>query len=264
MPDAGSRDSQGDRGATFVLVHGGGHGAWSWDGVLPLLRAPAIAVDLPGRGARPADLSTVTMGECVDAVVNDIVERDLHGVILVGHSLAGVTVPAVAARLPRRVRHLVLVAGFVPPEGCSVVDTLPFGLRQLTRMSLPRSATRRMPALVMRHTLCNDMAPTQARAVLARIGPDAPALMGHPVSRAGLPDDLPRTYVRFTRDRNLSARKAGRMAANLGCTGAPIEIDAGHDGIISRPDLVAAVLNGLLVAETAAPPRPDERESTWR
>lgn len=243
----------GGRRTAFVLVHGGGHGAWCWEAVARQLAAPAVAVDLPGRGSRPADLSRVTIDDCVDAVVTDIVRRDLTDVVLVGHSLAGVTVPAVAARLPERIRHLVLIAGFVPPDGRSVVDTLPFGLRQITRASLPRSATRRMPRALIRRTLCNDMTRQQAAGVLDRIGPDAPALMGDPVSSAGLPEDLPRTYIRFTRDRNMSARKAARMAAAIGA-GEPIEIEAGHDGIISRSDQVAAELNRVLTIMTSQTP----------
>jgi pimeloyl-ACP methyl ester carboxylesterase len=231
----------------FVLVHGGGHGAWCWDAVTPLLNAPALAVDLPGRGSHPADLATVTQQACVDTVVTQILTRDLTDVVLAGHSLAGVTVPGVAARVPERIQHLVLFAGLVPPEGRSVVDTLPPGLRQLTRLMLPRSATRKMPTMVLRRTLCNDMDARKARLTLDRVGPDAPALMGQPVSRQGLPDGMPRTYVRFTADRYLTRRKAARMAANLGATRV-LEIGAGHDGVISQPGRVAAVLNGCVPA----------------
>jgi pimeloyl-ACP methyl ester carboxylesterase len=38
---------------TFILVHGGWHGAWCWNKVLPLLKEKgvnAIAIDLPGHG----------------------------------------------------------------------------------------------------------------------------------------------------------------------------------------------------------------------
>jgi hypothetical protein len=32
-----------------VLVHGGYHGAWCWDRLLPWLDVPTLAVDLPSR-----------------------------------------------------------------------------------------------------------------------------------------------------------------------------------------------------------------------
>ncbi len=37
-----------------LLVHGANHCAASWDAVMAHLVASAIAVDLPGRGSRPA------------------------------------------------------------------------------------------------------------------------------------------------------------------------------------------------------------------
>ena len=44
-------------GAAFVLIHGGHQGSWFWERVTPLLDGSALAVDLPGRGRHPADLS---------------------------------------------------------------------------------------------------------------------------------------------------------------------------------------------------------------
>src|SRR5262249_28967903 len=48
----------------IVLVHGGGLDARCWDPTRALLSAPSIAVDLPGRGAHPADLRLVTFADC--------------------------------------------------------------------------------------------------------------------------------------------------------------------------------------------------------
>ena len=43
--------------ASFVLIHGGAHGAWCWDRVVPYLRSDprvqeVVAVDLQGAIAR--------------------------------------------------------------------------------------------------------------------------------------------------------------------------------------------------------------------
>ena len=109
---------------TMVLVHGGGLGKECWDPLLPFLDGEVLAVDLPGRGNRPADLSKVGIADFVAAVVDDLESRDLHDVVLVGHSLAGLTIPQVAARVPDRIRALVFLSCTVPRDGQSTYDTL--------------------------------------------------------------------------------------------------------------------------------------------
>jgi len=88
----------------LVLVHGGAHAAGCWERTVaeqarqaPELRV--LAVDLPGRGSKPADLTAVRIADYIDSVVADIEGAGLGDVVVVGHSLAGVTVPGVVARL---------------------------------------------------------------------------------------------------------------------------------------------------------------------
>ena len=94
---------------SFLLVHGAAHGAWCWERLMPLLEQPAVAIDLPGRGNSPADLGALTTDDWADAVTKsiDAIEGD---VVLVGHSLAGITMPRVADRVSARLAHLVWVA----------------------------------------------------------------------------------------------------------------------------------------------------------
>ena len=119
----------------YVLVHGGGFGASCWDLLTPHLAGPVVAVDLPGRGKRPADLSTVTIADFVAAVVDEIVGNDLHDVVLVGHSLAGVTLPGVVGAVPDRLRHVVFVSAAIPADGTRVLDTLDPGIRALAEQA---------------------------------------------------------------------------------------------------------------------------------
>ncbi len=109
---------------TFVLVHGGGFAGSCWDELVPLLEGTVLAVDLPGRGTHPQDLGTVTRADFVDSVTNDIVTRDLRDVTLVGHSMAGITLPGVAERIPDRLSHLAFVSCAVPPHGTPLTDVL--------------------------------------------------------------------------------------------------------------------------------------------
>jgi pimeloyl-ACP methyl ester carboxylesterase len=52
--------------------------------------------------------------------------------------------------------------------------------------------------------------------------------------------DVPKTYILGLRDVSLPPELTRRFAERLGVT--PLEIDAGHDMMVSRPDEVAKIL----------------------
>ena len=109
----------------FVLVHGAWHGAWCWAAVvaeLEKLGNRAYAVDLPGHGQNYCDRSKVTLMSYVDSVVKFIEERDLREVVIAGHSLGGLTISGVTARIPRRIKRTVFVTAMVPLDGARLLD----------------------------------------------------------------------------------------------------------------------------------------------
>ena len=113
---------------TVVLLHGGGATGAFWDRLVPLLDAgeDVLAVDLPGRRARPADLGTLTVDAEVASVVADI-EAGTGGsgpITLVAHSSGGLVVPGVVAALGDRVVAIVLNAALVPAEGGCGIDCM--------------------------------------------------------------------------------------------------------------------------------------------
>jgi len=95
--------------STFVMIHGGGGGAWDWHLVAEPLRAhghDVVAMDLPTDVS--ADLS-----DYVDAVEDAIADRT--DLIVVGHSFGGFTAPLVCDRVP--VDLLVLLTAMIPAPG---------------------------------------------------------------------------------------------------------------------------------------------------
>jgi pimeloyl-ACP methyl ester carboxylesterase len=88
--------------ATFVLVHGAGHGAWCWDLTTPALRAAGhevLAPTLAGMGERADLLSDrVDLATHIDDVTSFLRDYDLHDVILVGHSYGGTVITGAADR----------------------------------------------------------------------------------------------------------------------------------------------------------------------
>jgi pimeloyl-ACP methyl ester carboxylesterase len=112
--------------ATFVLVHGGGHGGWCYSRVRPFLLAAGhdvYAPTLTGLGERShlmrADID-------LDFHIGDIVSllhyEDLHDVVLVGHSYGGMVITGVGDRAGDRVGKLVYLDAATPTNGESLVD----------------------------------------------------------------------------------------------------------------------------------------------
>lgn len=95
---------------TWVLIHGGGSTAASWNFVSEELKHnghEVVAVDLP------CDTPSATWDDYADTVVDAVGDRT--DLIVVAHSVGGSTAPLVAERASTRL--IVIVAGMVPVKG---------------------------------------------------------------------------------------------------------------------------------------------------
>jgi pimeloyl-ACP methyl ester carboxylesterase len=227
----------------LVLIHGAQHDSRCWQPTIDVIARDApglriLAVDLPGRQGVPGDLDTLTIADCVDAAVGQVEQAGLDEIVLVGHSLGGLTVPGVATRLGAdRVRRIICVACSFPPQGKRTVDTL----IPPVRLAVSRAGNE-LPRWVARRMFCNGMTPEQRAFSLSVLVPDAPGLSRETVDRSGLPDRIPRTWVLTRRDRSLPPRKQRGFIDNLGGVEEVIELDTGHNAMISMPDELAAIL----------------------
>ena len=232
----------------LVLVHGGEHAADCWELVLAELgrQAPelrTLAVDLPGHGAKPGNLATATIGEWVNSVVTDIEEAGLGDIVIVGHSMAGVSVPGVVAKLgPARVREMILATAFVPPQGGAIVDTLGGPLAWFARRAAKIGKPTEVPKFVARYAFCNGMTPEQRHFTLSRLYPESARIPAETVDRSDLPADVPRTWILTTRDRALSVSSQRDSIEALGGVQTVIPVDACHEVMISHPDRLAQIL----------------------
>jgi pimeloyl-ACP methyl ester carboxylesterase len=112
--------------ATYVLVHGGGHGGWCYQRVARILRAEGHEVYAPtltGLGERAHLLDErVDLHRHVEDVVALLQYEDLRDVILVGHSYGGMVITGIADRAADRVGRLVYLDAANPVNGQSLVD----------------------------------------------------------------------------------------------------------------------------------------------
>jgi len=223
---------------SFVLVHGGAHAGWCWERVVPWLEADArvehvLAVDLPGHGAKLGQrpLEAITREDYVADVIDAIESRDLRDVVLVGHSLAGITIPEVANRIPGRIRRVVFLSTTNPAVGQSVLD----------RMQDPRSPVAR--GVDATRMFCNDLDADTTAWLLERLGPEPPGPLSAIVAVAGAPPEVPSTYVLLERDEALPPDFQREQAATAGVDEV-VRFDAGHSAFASRPRALAELLLG--------------------
>ena len=232
----------------LVLVHGGAHAADCWDPTVAELSRqtpglPVLAIDLPGRGSRPADLATVTIADWVNSAVADIDDAGLGDVVVVGHSMGGLTVPGIVGKLgAARVREMILVAAFVPPQGSSVVQTLRGPLAPLARSAGRIHRSFPMPKSLARFAFCNGMTREQRALTLSRLCMESPNVIFEPADRSDLPGEVPRTWIMTLADHALSVRQQLDAIKSLGGVDTMICVDACHDVMFSRPRWLATAL----------------------
>jgi pimeloyl-ACP methyl ester carboxylesterase len=234
-----------------VLVHGAGDTAAVWDHVVDGLAAAghrALAVDLIGRRSRPFDLTRVTLAGAADVAAADIAACDPGPTLLVGHSAGGMVLPFLVGRLAERsvgVVRLVFVAGLVAPEGGRVIDLV-------APETVDRMEERRRE-LLERHRgqVLGPAADGPAADGLIPLGDHRVAqgleslnLMFQRIAWAGVPDGLPRTFVRCLRDRIQPRDVQARLAAAGGATEV-IDLDGGHTPARGHPAELAALLADL-------------------
>ncbi|MBT2564749.1 alpha/beta fold hydrolase [Pedobacter sp. ISL-68] len=108
----------------YVLVHGAWQAPYVWDAVKTSLINEGnnvTVVELPGHGSDNTVPSTITLNLYRDKVA-DALSKINGKVILVGHSLGGMIISAVAEQNPSKIEKLVYLAAYLPTSGQSLFD----------------------------------------------------------------------------------------------------------------------------------------------
>lgn len=241
--------------ADFVLVHGAWHGAWCWRRVVDALQAQGhrtFAVTLTGVGDRSHLLSSlITLETHIADVANTIEAEELRDVVLAVHSYAGMLGTAIADRMPERLHHLVYVDAVVPRPGESWSSTHTSATREARVAAAELSPDYSFPPTdpVQFGLAGEDLAWVRRRVTPHPGHTYQAALQFDPKRVAG----VPRTFVDCVKPRlgtidsiRPRVRNAGFWdGAWVGGGGARIvELETGHNPMISAPQELAAILAG--------------------
>ena len=224
-----------DHTTTFVLVHGAWHGGWYWKKLTPLLRAAGHQVFTPtltGLGER-SHLLTPEID--LDTHIKDITlvleYEDLHDVVLVGHSYAGMVVAGVAEALGTRVAQLVFLDGFLPESGKALTDYAPSPPTWEGEWRVPALGTSRDFGV----TDESDIAWAEPR-----VGDQPHRTLTQPVQLSPqMYESFPKTYIQLTEapwfvEAAERAKRQGFRSYKL--------LSGGHNAMISRPNELSQIL----------------------
>lgn len=224
----------------FALIHGGAHGAWCWDRLVPFLAADprvgqVLAIDLCGHGHRLGDKPQrdISLADYHSSALEDLERHDLRDAVLVGHSLAGITIPVLAHRAPERIRHLVYLATTNPARGRRVLDV----------MSDPRSPVSR--GADMNAAFCSDCDEATSAWLVDHLGPQPPGPLMTRIETVRGPVGVPQTYVVCEADEVLPADYQQEQAEIIEADEV-LRLPTGHSPFASQPAALADLLLGLI------------------
>lgn len=266
---------------TFLLIHGAWHDHRTWDRVVPLLEAQgfrAKAIDLPGAGVhakfpesyrrRPWDASAfateispnagATQADRTQAVVAEI--NALGGdVVLVGHSLGGLSVTSACEAAAEKLRAVVYLCAFMAPPGKSANDVsqhaaMAAGMAPslfcadadvVGAMRINPGSENAAYRARLKETFFGDVPSADAARFAETLHCDEPVSVALESSPA-MVGRTPRHYIRCLADRAIPVAAQDFMIASvdaaLGSKTRVQTLESSHSPFLSQPDKLAAAL----------------------
>ena len=232
---------------TFVLVHGAWQAPYVWKQVQQGLEKGGnkiMVVELPAHGSDatpPQAVSIDAYSEKVLAVLNSVSGK----VILVGHSMGGMVVSAVAEKAPGKIEKLVFIGAFVPANNQSLLDLAGQDHQSILGASIVPSADQL--TLDIKHdsiipVFCQDAQPAAQQQVVSqfRVEPAIPFTNKVVITDNGF-GRVDKYYIHTLQDHAIGVdlQKAMAAAAHITKT---YSVNSGHSPFLSKPDDVISIL----------------------
>lgn len=241
----------------FILIHGGFHGAWCWNRLVPELEKlghQALALDLPGHGERAAERPANYLER-----VRPIVDALGDGDVLVGHSGGGYDICVAANEAPDKVGHMIFLAAGLPIEGRSVIEATGGAMEEdpekegqvaklmddstgMTHFIKPlpdgtMEWTSREGARAFFYHDCDDETVDWA---FSKLTPGISPFPHEKLFLKALWDaQIPRSYILCRHDKSKPLAMSEEVIRRLGVE--PLVIDSSHSPFLSRPAELAAL-----------------------
>lgn len=232
---------------TFVLLHGAWHGGWCWKRVEQPMRAAGHRVYTPtqtGVGERSHLLAKdITLDVFVKDLVNVLEWEDLTDVVLVGHSFGGIGITGAADRARSRIRHLVYLDSLILQNGQSPFSVLPPDV-VAARRKLAQEFSGGLSMPVPDPSAFGVKEPADVAWLKSKCTPHPLSTYENPLNLNGpVGNGLPATYIAVKPD--YAPLSASRAFAKTQPGWRYLEIDAGHDAMVTSPKALTDILMSI-------------------
>lgn len=234
----------------YVLVHGAFMGSWFWQDMAQRLRRAghrAEAPDLPSQGEDPTPVSEVGLDSYVARVV-EVIDRQPEPVVLVGHSLGGLSISQAAEERPDRIKRLVYVGAFLLPDGSSprkFYEEIGEASPVMAHSTMHDDGSITFHADALKSCVFNTSPDWVVEEAKKHLKPTPRKPMGTPLR---LTDKnygrVPRVYVETLRDNAIPNRYQKMMLEKLPCERV-FTLDCDHSPQFSMPDELERILLSL-------------------
>ena len=244
-PATRAAKDQNGPGRNFVLVHGAWHGGWCWKRVTKLLANAGHRVFTPtltGLGDRKHLLSSeVSFATHYQDVMGTIEWEELEDVILVGHSLGGVTISGVADQMPERIKQVIYLDAVLLESGSRWSEAVPPEVA-VTRRKLAQESTGGLSLPPPKASVFGIYPAADQAWVERRMTPQPFRTFDEVIHLAGpLGNHLPKIYIDCV-EPALPTLVAMKTLYRGRADWPFVEIKCGHDAMIAAPAELAQIL----------------------
>lgn len=240
-------NSQPSVSKTFVLVHGAFQAPYAWQFVKTKLEAAGqkvVVIELQGHGQDQTPVSTITIKSYRDKVVTAITA--IKGpVVLVGHSLGGAIITAVADSIPDHIEKLVYLAGFVPANNQSIFDLTSMDPNSQFGPNLtfsPDGATAMIANDKIMQVFAQDGNDQVKQLLIANNRPEPIAPQAEKVVLKNPAfASIAKYYIHTNQDHAITIDLQNKMVAAAGIKNV-YTVESGHCPMLTKPDEVTTIL----------------------
>ena len=232
---------------TFVLVHGAWQAEFAWEQVAADLKKEGnavIVVNLPGHGddnTAPEKVSMNAYRDKVIAAVNHVSEK----VILVGHSMGGMVISAVAEKIPAKIGSLFYLGAFLPGNGDSLMSLTMQDKQSILGAAIVPSAdhlTLDVQKDKVISIFCQDADQQTQKMVLARFKIEFAIPFGDAVTLSDSNfGNVKKYYIYTLLDRAVGIDLQHKMVA-AATVQKEFSVNSGHSPHITQPHAVSKIL----------------------